>query len=144
MADKIKTLIRLHEWTVDEKRRKLAELLRLMAELEHQANDLEAELKREQTVAAHDPAESARFYGTYAKTVIARREQIAQSIAQTEDHISAAREELKVAHQELRKFEITLENREKRRVREQERLEQAEMDEMAIQGHRRKKTRISA
>lgn len=138
MADKIKTLVRLHEWAVDEKRRKLGELVRLMNELERQANDLEAELKREQAVAAHSPEEAARFYGTYAKVVIERRERIQQSIAEVEEHIALARDELKEAHQELRKYEITLENREKRKERERERVEQAELDEIAIQGHRRK------
>lgn len=138
MADKIKTLVRLHEWGVDEKRRKLAELVRLLSELERQANDLEAELKHEQAVAAGSPDEAAFHYGSYAKTVIERRERIQQSIAEVEDHIAMARDELKAAHQELRKYEITLENREKRKERERERLEQAEMDEMAIQGHRRK------
>ena len=144
MADKLKTLVRLHEWAVDEKRRKLAELLRLLNELERQANDLEAELKREQAIAATSPEEAGHFYGTYAQTVILRREHIAQSIAQAEDHVGAAREELKEAHQELRKFEITMENREKRRARERDRLEQLELDEIAAQAHRRKRGRKSA
>ena len=138
MADKLKTLVRLHEWAVDEKRRNLAELVRLLNELERQANDLEAELKREQAIAAGSPEEAAHYYGSYAQTVIDRRERIQTSIAEVDDHIAKARDELKEAHQELRKYEITLENREKRRERERERLEQLEMDEIAIQAHRRK------
>ena len=48
MAKDLNNLIQIHEWEVDEKRRKLGELLRLLDNLEAQAAALEDELVREQ------------------------------------------------------------------------------------------------
>ena len=93
MAKDLQNLIQIHEWEVDEKRRKLGELLRLLDNLEAQSVALEQELLREQAIAENSPEEAGFLYGGYAATVIDRRERIAQSIAQMETAISEARED---------------------------------------------------
>ncbi len=66
------TLIRMHRWRLEEKRRKLVELERLRAELAAQAQRLEERLASEQRVAKH--SEEGRYaYGAYAASIIKRR-----------------------------------------------------------------------
>ena len=140
MAANIKNLIRLHEWNVDEKRRKLGELLRLQGELEDQMKQLEADLIEQQKAAAADPALAGLTYGAFAKRVIQRRENLQDSIDQMEFVIGHAQDELSDAYQELKKYETVESNRQRRFEREQNRREQIMLDEIALNQHRRKKT----
>ena len=55
MARNLKTLIRLNEWTVDQKRRKLGGVQRLISALQNQGKLLEEELVREQASASNSP-----------------------------------------------------------------------------------------
>jgi flagellar export protein FliJ len=139
MAKDLQNLIQIHEWEVDEKRRKLGELLRLLDNLEAQARALEEELVREQDIARNSPEEAGFHYGDYAETVIDRRERIRQSIEQMEQAILDSREELREAYVELKKYEVAQENRERRATLERNRREQIQLDEVGLQGFRRKK-----
>ena len=140
MAANIKNLIRLHEWNVDEKRRKLGELLRLQGELEDQMKQLEADLIEQQKAAAADPTLAGLTYGAFAKQVIQRRENLQDSIDQMEFVIGHAQDELSDAYQELKKYETVESNRQRRFEREQNRREQIMLDEVALNQHRRKKS----
>lgn len=137
MAKDLHNLIQIHEWDVDEKRRKLGELLRLLENLEAQAQALEEELVREQQAAQESPGEAGFLYGDYAETVIDRRERIQESIRQMENAIEEAREELRLAYVELKKYEVAQENRDKRALLERNRREQAESDSVGLEGFRR-------
>lgn len=137
MPGGLKILIQLSEWDVDEKRRALGELLGLRQALEDQAAELEHELAREQAAAGDDP-QALLHYGTYAHTVIERRERIAESIRQMEEKIDEAREILGEAHRELKKYEIGEQMRAEREAAELARREQIIMDEIGLQSHRRK------
>jgi len=139
LAANIKNLIRLHEWNVDEKRRKLGELLRLQGELEDQMKQLEADLIEQQKAAAADPTLAGLTYGAFAKQVIQRRENLQDSIDQMEIVIGHAQDELSDAYQELKKYETVENNRLRRFEREQNRREQIMLDEVALNQHRRKK-----
>jgi len=139
LAANIKNLIRLHEWNVDEKRRKLGELLRLQGELEDQMKQLEADLIEQQKAAAADPTLAGLTYGAFAKQVIQRRENLQDSIDQMEFVIGHAQDELSDAYQELKKYETVESNRQRRFEREQNRREQIMLDEIALNQHRRKK-----
>ncbi len=137
MAKDLHNLIQVHEWDVDEKRRKLGELLRLLDNLEAQAQALEDELVREQQTAQESPGEAGFLYGDYAETVIDRRERIQESINQMEIAIGEAREELRLAYVDLKKYEVAQENRDRRAALERDRREQAESDAIGLEGHRR-------
>ncbi|MBF0251621.1 MAG: flagellar FliJ family protein [Alphaproteobacteria bacterium] len=139
MAANIKNLIRLHEWNVDEKRRKLGELLRLQGELEDQLTQLEADLIEEQKAAAADPALAGMTYGLYAQQVILRRENLQESIRQMDIVIGHARDELADTYQELKKYETVEENRRRRQELEDARREQIQLDEIAQNQYLRKK-----
>ncbi|MBT3238842.1 MAG: flagellar FliJ family protein [Rhodospirillaceae bacterium] len=139
MARSLKTLIRLNEWTVDQKRRKLGGILRLINALQNQAQLLEEELIEEQASAANDPSEAGFLYGNYANHVIERRERIALSIQQSEQEAEVAREELNEAYRELKKYETAQKNREVREQKELAVREQMVLDEIGLQGYARKK-----
>ena len=139
MAANMKNLIRLHEWNVDEKRRKLGELLRLQGELEDQIKQLEEDLVKQQAAAAADPTLAGITYGVFAQQVIERRENLQDSINQMEIVIGYAQDELSEAYQELKKYETVDRNRQRRYEMEQNRREQIQLDEIAMNQHRRKK-----
>lgn len=135
MAKNLGGLIRLHEWNVDQKRRKLGELLNLLADLEEQAIGLEKEVKSEQRVASASPSVAGLLYGNYAMGVIERRRRIAESIAKTEETVAAAREDMREAFMILKKFQTAQENRDRLEAEELNRKEQAVLDEIGARRH---------
>lgn len=144
MAGNLHHLIRLREWTVDEKRRKLADLLELLSDLEDQGRRLEQELVEEQTIAGASPEEAGILYGNYARAVIERRQRIADSLASLEQEIARAREEVREAYRELKKFEVAQEARDRRQAEEEERRDRVFLDELGLQGHRRRRVAAAA
>ena len=134
-------LIRLHRWRLDEKRKNLAELERLAADLRQQAAHLEQELKGEQTAAARAPEEAGYAYGRYANRVIARREAIAASLAEVKTKIAQAAAAVTEAFRELKRFEIAQERREQAELAKAAKAERAVLDEMGLQGHRKESVR---
>lgn len=129
------SLIRLHKFQVDEKRRKVAELELMLAEFRQRERDLEAQVEAEQRKAGiSDVAHFA--YPMFAKSVIRRRENILESIEGLEVQLEVAKEELSAAFRELKKYEL-LEDSRKRKIRKAAlRVEQAELDEIALTIHR--------
>ena len=130
------SLIRLHRFQVDEKRRKLAELELMAQEFRARERELEAQVEAEQKKAGiSDVAHFA--YPMFAKSVIRRRQNILTSIEDIERQLDAAKEELTDAFRELKKYEIIEDNRKRKVRREVMRTEQAQLDEVALGIHRR-------
>lgn len=131
-------LIRLHRWRLEEKQRALAELRSLEEQLRAEANRLEEEIKAEQE-AARDTLDGSMAYAGYARNAIVRRGRIARSIADVERRIAGANEEMAAAFQELKRYELAQEDRERRRQREIKRKEEAALDETAAVMHTRRR-----
>jgi flagellar export protein FliJ len=130
------SLIRLHRFQVDEKRRKLAELELMLQEFRARERELEAQVEAEQKKAGiSDVAHFA--YPMFAKSVIRRRQNILNSIEDIERQLDAAREELSDAFRELKKYEVIEDNRKRKLRKEVMRVEQAQLDEVALGIHRR-------
>ena len=123
--------IRLHKWTVDEAQRQLSELMRLADRLRQDLADLEAEAVREQQAAAQS-LEASMTYGAYAERLVERREKLNRSIAEVEGQIEQARDALKDAFAELKKFELAAEAAEERARKKRDAREQATLDEVAL------------
>lgn len=138
MASGLHSLIRLNEWEVDQRRRKLGSLLGTLHDLETSLSGLEGELRHEQGMANTSPDEAGFLYGNYAMAVIERRQQLQNSMAQMEQQIAAAREELNEAYRELKKFEVAQETRDTREAAELATKERADFDEIGLQGYLRK------
>jgi len=129
-------LVRLHRWTLDEKRQKLAELERFRAKLLANIDALEADLAREQAAAERSEVSSFSL-PAFIKATIDRRRKIEGSIAEIDRSIAAARDEITQAFQEFKKYETAHGNHLRREAQKQSRREQAASDELGIELHRR-------
>jgi hypothetical protein len=129
----IATLIRLKRWALDEKRRALADLERLRAEMAGRAAALEAEIKAEQGAA---PADVVQFaYAAYVRRAMGQREALAQSIAGIDAQIAEAQLEIGEAFGELKRYERVQEMATEKAKVQLRRRETAVLDEIAGQRH---------
>jgi flagellar export protein FliJ len=138
LAKGLQSLIRLHRWQVDEHRRRLAQRIRRAEDLHEQARLLEREIVDEQARSRTDPLEAGTAYADYARAAIDRRARTAKAIEAAEADAAAARDALGEAYRALRTLETAQADRERRRVMEEERRERTVLDEVGIQGHRRR------
>jgi flagellar protein FliJ len=132
----LETLIRVNSWTLDEKRRQLADLKDLRAGFYREIAHFEKQLLLNQAAAASSP-EIAQTYGHYAVTVIERRRVLRQSIEDAQDAVNAAADEVHLAYQEVKKYETALERALERQRKEEDRVAQIEQDEMGLNMFRR-------
>lgn len=140
MAKGLATLVRVNEWTVDEKRRALGALLRQLDELEASRRRIDEEVVSEQRAAAESPDEAGFLYGVYAEGVIHRREQFDAAIRDKEQEVGVAREALNEAYRELKKYEVIHKNRKQRDQDELDRKDQLMLDELGLETYRRKES----
>jgi flagellar FliJ protein len=130
-------LIRLHRFRVDEIRRRLQSLDGMRADLTKKMSDLETMMQEEQRRAAHSDL-GRLAYPSFARSVVARRENIQRSIDEVEKQASGVTEELQAAYRELKKYEIAADSEAQRDRVEYARQVQAELDEIALGRHVRK------
>lgn len=128
--------IRLRKFHVDEAQRRLAELVRLEDRLREDRTRLDAELVQEQKTAAAS-LEASFTYGAYATQLIERREKLDRSVADVAASIAEARDALREAFAELKKFELAAESAATRARRRRDRQEQQQLDEIALGVFRR-------
>jgi flagellar FliJ protein len=133
------SLIRINRWKIDEQRRQLGELERLAERLRGESMRLEQELTSEQQVAAAS-LEAGYSYPGYARELIERRRKLADSLAEVEGQMTAAREALAGAFREMKRYEITAANRSKRERLAVDRRQRIVQDEVAMQIFRRRET----
>ncbi len=138
MAKHLKNLIRLNDWQVEEKQRALGELLSAVAKLEAKRRQLEEEMVRERKAAAEAPGEIGIYYGNFAKAALARRRALEKAIAEGEVEVAAARDRLREAYRELKKYEVAQAQRDAREAAERDHREQLFLDEIGIQAFVRK------
>jgi hypothetical protein len=129
----IATLIRLKRWTLDEKRRALADLERLRSEMVDRASALEKEIAAEQGAA---PTEVVQFaYAAYVRRAMGQREALAQSIAGVDAQIAEAQLEIGEVFSELKRYERVQEMADQKAKVEVRRRETAVLDEVAGRRH---------
>lgn len=140
MARGLQAITRFRRYQVDQARRELGKLLGEIAVLEKGATDLEAQILREQVAAAENPAEAGFIYGQYAQRAITQRARFAYAIEVMEEKIADAQEVLRGNYRELKVVEIAQENREADEALQAGRAEQAVLDEIGIELHRRRES----
>jgi flagellar export protein FliJ len=134
----LESLIRLHRWHLDERRRELAELDALGEKLRQEQARLTAEEGAEQAAAASS-REAAMTYGGYAKKLIERRARLKESLSSVQEQIAQAREALAETYREVKRYEIASANRAMQQRKREARQQQRVLDELGIETHRRKR-----
>ncbi len=130
------SLIRLHRWQVDERRRQVAELEALSARLRGELVRLAEERAREQSAAGASFL-AQHVYPGYIRRALERQKTLERSLAEAEAQILQARDLLAEAFQELKRYEIAAANRERLRMNAAARRERLETDAIAIENFRR-------
>lgn len=133
----LESLIRLHRWQLDERRRDLVTLEDLAQKLAQERVRLDAEDAREQRAALASP-EAARGYAGYAKSLIDRRRKLAQSTAEAAQQIVQAREALSEAFQEAKRYEIAAASRLRLEGEREQKRQQRVLDDLGVEAFRRK------
>jgi flagellar export protein FliJ len=130
------TLIRVRQWELEEKRRKLADLEGLAAQLDEAIARLDDEVKMEQGIV--QSSEEVNFaYAPYAAAAIERRRTLVASLEDVRQQVDAASQEVTIAYQELKKYEVAHDSRRRRARVEANRREQIVLDEIGVEGFRR-------
>lgn len=134
----LETLIRVKRWEIDAQRRRVAEAEGLVAQRQDEAARFEIAVVREQQQARVDAVGAYGYAAGYAHAVIAKRGELAQSLAAAEAWAAEQRAVLTEAYAELKRFELVQEARDKRERLEIERRDAIELDELGIELHRRR------
>jgi flagellar FliJ protein len=136
MSSTLDSLIRLHRWQVDERRRQLAELEGLAEKLRQEMVRLAEERTAEQTAASASFL-ARHVYPGYIRRALERQKTLEQSLAEADVQIVQARDALADSFQELKRYEIAAANRERLRMNAAARRERIETDAIAIENYRR-------
>jgi flagellar FliJ protein len=135
LKSRSESLIRLKKFNVDEKRRQVMQIEMMVADFERMATELDQQIEIEQTKTGI--ADIAHFaYSTFAKAAMQRRDNLLASAQDMRVKLETAQDQLAEALEDLKKVEL-LDQREHQREREeQNKIEQAEYDEVARQRFR--------
>lgn len=133
----LKTLIRVHKWELDEKQRQLGNLLRFEQALMNRRELLKQRFKDEER-AANEDAVAALTFGAYVDWYVEEQDRVKRALEENRREIMIMRDLILEAYQELKTYEITQENREKRELAELERKMNAVLDEIGLNLHRRR------
>lgn len=138
MAD-LKPLIRVRKHAVEQKQKFLAELYRQAEQLQSEKDKYLLQLKTERVaIEGTDSVETLGDYARFEKAVRMRVGQIDVAVAKLETRINIAREDMREAFSELKKIEITQRRREEEAQAEIDKKQAQELDEIGIEGFRRK------
>ena len=132
----LNTLIRLHKFRVDEKRREIGGMITVIDDLERQVRELENQILEEQSIAGSSPEEAGILFGNYAAHYILKKKQFSVTIREMEEKLETAQEELREEYKDLKGVELTQEARDNREALEEARAEQAVLDEIGLNLHR--------
>lgn len=134
----LKTLIRLSKFDVDEKRRMLTELQNREDIILEDIRQHDIRLKEEQSLAAQDATGIGYLYGSYHKQWMDQRDHHQIALMACRHMIEQARDVLADAYRQLKTYEITQKERDRKEREETDRKEQAFLDELGQQIHQRK------
>ena len=102
------TLLRLHRFPVEEKRRQVGDIEMMMADFRRKQDDLDQQIAyEEQKTGVSDPANFN--YSMTAKSIRNRRENLLATIGDLQDQLDRASEAVAEEESELRKIELLAE-----------------------------------
>lgn len=130
-------LIRLHQWKLDEARQALVALETLAEDFRRKIAALDDEVRREADV-ARESEEAARTYGHYLGAARTRRQRLEQSLAEVTRQIAEAHGAVTRAFQDLKRYELAQDSRERKQAELDRRYEQSDSDEVGLNVYRRR------
>lgn len=138
MASELATLIRLAKLQLDEKRKVLATIIAEEDRVKAEKAALLQKLEDEKQQSAEDfEAELSR--GSFIKASLKKRDICDRNLAQLAMLIETAQAEVQTAFEEMKRYEIAEEARERREEKEAKKRETKVMDEVGGDRHRRDK-----
>ncbi len=102
------TLLRLHRFRTEEKRRQVADIDFMIQDFTRKYDELDQQVKLEES--RNGVTDPAHFnYSLSAKAARARRDNLMRSIAELRDQLAEAQAALEIEEQELRRAELLAE-----------------------------------
>ena len=139
MAD-LESLIRLRKHEVEERQKLLSEIYRRMEALENQKLNLQQKLERERKALDDNMMpEAYAYYGRFEGAVRNDIDRLTSEIQALEQELSAAQEHVRAAFEEQKRVEIVHQRRNDEKALVQKSKEAQELDDIGIEGFRRKK-----
>ena len=136
MAD-LKGLIRLRRHELDEKRRILGDLNSKIEALNTRRQNVLQKLEKEKNLAAVD-INAAQNFGQYLNGALNTCKDIDSNIERIMVDVEKATDVVRAAFMEVKKLELTQENREKEAQAVVAKRETADLDEAGLNAHRRR------
>lgn len=129
------SLIRVHRFQVDEKRRTVVQIETMIADFDAKIADLQQQIEIEQEKSGiNDITHYA--YPTFAKAAVVRRDNLEASKQELAVQLEDAKNDLAAAFSELKRMELLAEREEMKVRRAQMVREQAGLDEAALNLYR--------
>lgn len=131
------SLIRFKRHELDEKRKQLALLNTQLEILQQNKRKILDDLQYEKNLASVD-ADVARNFGPYLNKTLARCEALDEEIRAKQQDVHAATVVVQEAYLEVKKLEVTQERRDQLENERVQRIEAITLDDIAIEGFRRR------
>ena len=132
----LENLVRVHQWILDEKRQRLAGLQQLLDRMTGDLEIMEETLERERE-SAGKTLDGALAFQTFIPAALERRDKLRHSIANLEQEVEAARDEVGEAFQDLKKYQSAQDLQVRQEFDRRRRRDQASLDEMGVSLYRR-------
>lgn len=132
----LKTLIRIQKQQLDEKRKALAAAETQKIKLERALETAQKELAREQQLVEQQPDMAFSFTG-FAEANQKKQQNLAAAIQQKDVEIHTLEEGIHVLFSDLKKYDIALDQAEKKQAEEEKRRETIQFNDIAQENFRR-------
>lgn len=140
MAADLHPLIRVQKHALDQKQKFLAELYSQAEEYESQKTTMLETLEKERQNLDGMGVEMLAYFGPYSESVEERVMEIDAALLTLNTRIDLAREDIRDAFAELKKIEMTQDEREAKEQRAIDKKQSEELDEIGIEVFRRKQS----
>lgn len=135
----LKSLIKLRRHNVDEKQKALAQLYREIETIENSKNVLIERLRSEREVLDKSGTlEMYAYFGRFSQNIQRMLERLNLEKQKLETRISIAQDDVREAFANMKRIEIVQREREKAEKKKQDDKETREMDEIGLDGFRRR------
>ncbi len=135
----LSSLIRLRKHTIDEKQKALAELYRQVEAFEARKKFYQDEIKKEREVLNQNPiVEMLAYFGLFQKAAERDIMRINVQLQKLEARVRIAQDDIREAFANMKRVEIVQETRTAQEKAEAEAKETREMDDIGVEGFRRR------